>query len=192
MYLILESLKIALAAVWANKLRSFLTVLGNIVAVTSIIAVVSLVQGIDDYVSDAIVADLGVGTFSVQRFGLIQSEDDFEKMLSNPPVTERDAAAVRTANLVTHVMSEAGSRANLRYKDRLLEGVSVTGVSRDYAEFGGYKVERGQLVTPAEIDRKRPVARIGWDVADKHFPDKDPHDKLITFGGSHMRVVGVN
>ena len=96
MYQLFESLKIALAAIWANKLRSFLTVLGNIVAVTSIIAVVSLVQGIDDYVSDAIVADLGVGTFSVQRYGMVQNEDDFEKMLSNPPVTERDAVAVRT------------------------------------------------------------------------------------------------
>ena len=71
MYQLFESIKIALAAIWANKLRSFLTVLGNIVAVTSIIAVVSLVQGIDDYVSDAIVSDLGVGTFSVQRFGMI-------------------------------------------------------------------------------------------------------------------------
>ncbi len=192
MYQLFESLKIALAAIWANKLRSFLTVLGNIVAVTSIIAVVSLVQGIDDYVSDAIVADLGVGTFAVQRFGMVRNEDDFEKMLSNPPVTERDAAAVRTADLVTHVMSEADSSATIRYKDRLLEAVSVNGVSRDYAEFGGYKVERGRLVTPAEIDRKRPVALIGWDVADKLFPDEDPIDKMITVGGSHVRVVGVN
>ena len=192
MYQLFESLKIALAAIWANKLRSFLTVLGNIVAVTSIIAVVSLVQGINDYVSDAIVADLGVGTFAVQRYGLVRNEDDFEKMISNPPVTERDAAAVRSADLVTHVMSEADSSANIRYKDRLLESVSVNGVSRDYAEFGGYKVERGRLVTPAEIDRKRPVALIGWDVADKLFPDEDPLDKLITVGGSHVRVVGVN
>jgi putative ABC transport system permease protein len=192
MYLILESIKIALAAIWANKLRSFLTVLGNIVAVTSIIAVVSLIQGINDYVSDAIVSDLGVGTFSVQRYGMIQNEDDFEKMLSNPEVTERDATAVRTADLVTYVMSEADSSANIRYKDRLLEGVSVNGVSRDYAEFGGYKVERGRLVTPAEIDRKRPVALIGWDVADKLFPDEDPLDKIISVAGSHVRVVGVN
>jgi putative ABC transport system permease protein len=70
--------------------------------------------------------------------------------------------------------------------------VSVNGVSRDYAEFGGYKVERGRLVTPAEIDRKRPVALIGWDVADKLFPDEDPIDKVITVAGSHARVVGVN
>jgi putative ABC transport system permease protein len=192
MYQLFESIKIALAAIWANKLRSFLTVLGNIVAVTSIIAVVSLIQGIDDYVSDAIVSDLGVGTFSVQRYGMIQNEDDFEKMLSNPEVTERDATAVRGADLVTYVMSQAGSSADIRYKGRLLDAVSVNGVSRDYAEFGGYKVERGRLVTPAEIDRKRPVALIGWDVADKLFPDEDPIDKVITVGGSHARVVGVN
>jgi putative ABC transport system permease protein len=192
MYQLVESLKIALAAIWANKLRSFLTVLGNIVAVTSIIAVVSLIQGINDYVSDAIVSDLGVGTFAVQRYGLIQNEDDFEKMLSNPPVTERDAAAVRRADLVSKVMSQSDSNADVRYKGRVVEGVSVNGVSRDFAEFGGYKVERGRLLTPAEIDRKRPVALIGWDVADKLFPDEDPIDKVITVGGSHVRVVGVN
>ena len=192
MYQLFESIKIALAAIWANKLRSFLTVLGNIVAVTSIIAVVSLVQGIDDYVSDAIVSDLGVGTFSVQRFGMITSEEEFEKVAGNPDITQRDAAAVRGADLVTVVMSESGSRGEIRYKDRVLESVSINGVSREYAEFGGYKVERGRLVTPTEIDRKRPVVLIGWDVADKLFPDEDPLDKVITVAGSHMRVVGVN
>jgi len=192
MYQLFESIKIALAAIWANKLRSFLTVLGNIVAVTSIIAVVSLVQGIDDYVSDAITSDLGVGTFSVQRFGMITSEEEFEKVVGNPDVTQRDASAVRGADLVKVVMSQSGSSGEIRYKDRVLESVSITGVSREYAEFGGYKVERGRLVTPAEIDRKRPVVLIGWDVADKLFLDEDPLDKVITVAGSHMRVVGVN
>ena len=192
MYQLVESIKIALAAIWANKLRSFLTVLGNIVAVTSIIAVVSLVQGIDDYVSDAIVADLGVGTFTIDRFGMITSEEEFEKVAGNPDVTERDATAVRTADRVRVVMSKAESNGEVRYKDRVIESVSITGVSRDFAEFGGYKVERGRLLTPPEIDRKRPVALIGWDVADKLFPDEDPIDKVITVAGSHMRVVGVN
>ena len=192
MYQLVESIKIALAAIWANKLRSFLTVLGNIVAVTSIIAVVSLVQGIDDYVSDAIVSDLGVGTFTIDRFGMITSMEEFEKVAGNPDITERDGAAVRGADLVSTVMSQASSSGDVRYKDRLLESISISGVNRDYAEFGGYKVERGRLVTPAEIDRKRPVVLIGWDVADKLFPDEDPIDKTITVGGSHMRVVGVN
>jgi putative ABC transport system permease protein len=110
----------------------------------------------------------------------------------NPDITQRDAAAVRGADLVTAVMSESGSSGEIRYKDRVLESVSINGVSREYAEFGGYKVERGRLVTPTEIDRKRPVVLIGWDVADKLFPDEDPLDKVITVAGSHMRVVGVN
>jgi putative ABC transport system permease protein len=192
MYQVFESLKIALAAVWANKLRSFLTVLGNIVAVTSIIAVVSLVQGINDYVTDAIQSDLGVGTFSVQRFGMITSEEEFEKVVGNPDVTEKDAAAVRRADLVKVVMSQSSSSGDVRYEDRLLETISVFCVSRDYAEFGGYKVERGRLVTPMEIDRKRPVAIIGWEVADKLFPDEDPLEKTITVAGTHVTVVGVN
>jgi putative ABC transport system permease protein len=192
MYQLFESIKIALAAIWANKLRSFLTVLGNIVAVTSIIAVVSLVQGIDDYVSDAIVSELGLGTFTVRRFGVIRSEEEFEKVAGNPDITERDAAAVRRADLVTVAMTSAESRTELRYRDRVIESVAISGVSREYAEFGGYKVERGRLVTPSEIDRKRPVVLIGWDVADRLFLEEDPIDKVISVAGSHMRVVGVN
>ena len=192
MFQVVESLKIALAAIWANKLRSFLTVLGNIVAVTSIIAVVSLVQGIDDYVSNAIQTELGVGTFSVQRFGMITSEEEFEKVAGNPDITERDATAVRSARPREGGDDERRLEGEVRYKDRVDRVGSVSGVSRDYAEFGGYKVESGRLVTPMEIDRKRPVAIIGWDVADKLFPDEDPIDKVITVAGSHVRVVGVN
>ncbi len=192
MYQVFESLKIALAAVWANKLRSFLTVLGNIVAVTSIIAVVSIVQGIDDYVANAIETELGVGTFTVQRWGMIRSEEEFEKVVGNPDITERDATAVRDADLVRVAMTSAGASGEVRYKDRVIESVSISGVSRDFAEFGSYKVEKGRLITPPEIDRRRPVVLIGWDVADKLFPDEDPIDKVITVAGSHMRVVGVN
>ena len=193
MYQFFESIKIALAAIWANKLRSFLTVLGNIVAVTSIIAVVSLVQGIDDYVSNAIESDLGVGTFTIQRFGHDQERGGVREGRGQPATSpSATPAAVRGADLVNVVMSQSRLGGNVRYKDRVIESVSITGVSRDYAEFGGYKVERGRLVTPAEIDRKRPVVLIGWDVADKLFPDEDPIDKVITVAGSHIRVVGVN
>jgi putative ABC transport system permease protein len=192
MYQVLDAISIALAAIWANKLRTVLTVLGNIVAVTSIIAVVSLVQGIDDYVADQIQNELGVGTFTVDRYGLTNTEEEREKVAGNPPLTERDAAAVRSADLVQAVMTQASAGGEMRYKDRVIESVSITGVSRDYAHFGGYKVERGRLITPSEIDRKRPVVLIGWDVADKLFPDEDPVDKVVTLAGMHVLVAGVN
>jgi len=91
----LEAVGIALNAIWSNKLRSFLTVLGNIVAVTSIIAVVSLIQGMNAYVTDAIVGDMGADTFSVQRFPITHSDEEFDKVRANPRVTMDDGDAIR-------------------------------------------------------------------------------------------------
>ncbi len=76
MFQFLEAASIALSAIWANKLRSFLTVLGNIVAVTSIIAVVSLIQGMNGYVSDAIVSGVGADNFTIQRMPVVRTEAD--------------------------------------------------------------------------------------------------------------------
>ena len=83
----LESASIALQAIWANKLRSFLTVLGNIVAVTSIIAVVSLIQGMNAYVTDTIVSGVGVDQFTIQRMPVVRTEADEERVRNNPRIT---------------------------------------------------------------------------------------------------------
>ena len=91
----LESASIALQAIWSNKLRSFLTVLGNIVAVTSIIAVVSLIQGMNAYVTDTIVSGVGADKFTIQRMPVVRTEADEERVRNNPRLTLREAAAVR-------------------------------------------------------------------------------------------------
>ena len=83
----LDAVRLALSSIWANKLRSFMMVLGNIVAVTSIIAVVSLIQGMNGYVSDAILTDVGVGTFQVERQGPTTSEEEEERQRNNPRIT---------------------------------------------------------------------------------------------------------
>src|ERR687891_281859 len=77
---IFESVVLALQSIWANKLRSMLTLLGNIVAVSSIITVVALITGVNEAVSDAIVSDLGADSFTIQRMGMTQNEDEFERM----------------------------------------------------------------------------------------------------------------
>ncbi len=100
-----ESVVLALASIWANKLRSMLTLLGNIVAVSSIITVVALITGVNAAVTDAIVSDLGADSFTIQRMGITQNEDDFERMRNNPLVTMEDAArgeAVRDLGRVDH------------------------------------------------------------------------------------------
>ena len=73
---------IALRAIWANKLRSFLTTLGNIVAVGSIVAVVSLIQGINTEVTGLIVSQLGSDSFTIERVGMVMSEDDLEELFA--------------------------------------------------------------------------------------------------------------
>ena len=104
----LESARIALQAIWSNKLRSLLTVLGNIVAVTSIIAVVSLVQGLNSSVKDAIQSGVGVDTFTVTRVGITRTDDDALRAQSNPRVTLDDATAIRRGGGVDRARHGAG------------------------------------------------------------------------------------
>ena len=90
-----ESAPIALDAIWAAKLRSLMTVLGNIVAVTSIIAVVSLIQGLNASVKSAILNQAGADSFSIQQFPITRSDEEFDKVRTNPRITLDDARAIR-------------------------------------------------------------------------------------------------
>jgi putative ABC transport system permease protein len=90
-----ESAGIALDAIWASKLRSLMTVLGNIVAVTSIIAVVSLIQGLNASVTSAIMNQAGADSFSIQQFPITRSDEEFEKVRSNPRVSLADGDEVK-------------------------------------------------------------------------------------------------
>src|SRR4029453_11886895 len=131
----LDAVSLALSAIWAGKLRSFMTVLGNIVAVTSIIAVVSLIRGMDGYVSDAILTDVGAGTFKVERMGPTTSEEQEEKQRNNPRVTLVELETARTASPdVVAVMAQASQGGPVTYHDEELENVNVRGVSTDYLE----------------------------------------------------------
>jgi putative ABC transport system permease protein len=190
---ILESIRLALASIWANKLRSVLTLLGNIVAVSSIITVVALITGVNLAVTDAIVSDLGADSFTIQRMGITQNEDDFERMRNNPLVTMEDAYAVkRFATSVASIMAQAQTQTRVAYRDEELETLQIQGVSEEYVEFATFDAERGRMITPTEIKRKRPVALIGWGTADRLFKGADPLDKQIKIAGVPFTVVGVS
>jgi putative ABC transport system permease protein len=192
MYQFLESARIALQSVWSNKLRSFLTLLGNIVAVTSIIAVVSLIQGMNGYVTDVILSDVGADSFSIQRYPITRSDDDFDKVRGNPAITLADAAAIRRyGGNISAVMAEAGAQAEIRYRDKKLDAVRTRGVSREYIYFSGYDMEKGRQISPSENDRNRNVVILGFDTADKLFGPQDPLDKIVVIEGIHYRVLGV-
>jgi putative ABC transport system permease protein len=190
---IFESVRLALASIWANKLRSMLTLLGNIVAVSSIITVVALITGVNAAVTDAIVSDLGADSFTIQRMGMTQNEDDFERMRNNPLVTLDDAEAIkRFAITVQSVMAQAQTQTRVSYRDEELETVQVQGVSDEYLDFATFDAERGRMITPTEINRKRNVTLIGWGTADRLFGAEDPLDKKIKIAGMPFTVIGVS
>ncbi len=114
---ILESVRLALSSIWANKLRSLLTLLGNIVAVSSIITVVSLIQGMNATVSDAVLSDLGADAFTIDRMGMIRNEDEAERARNNPRITIEEAEAIeRFSPYIQSVMSQAQSGAASRVR----------------------------------------------------------------------------
>ena len=193
MFQFLEAAGIALDAIWSNKLRSFMTVLGNIVAVTSIIAVVSLVQGMNEYVTNAIVSDVGADNFTIQRMPIIRTQADEDRVRNNPRLTLREAAAIRRfSDNIGALAAEVNAGAPMSYRNESIDGAQVTGVSPEYINFATYDVERGRLISPVEVAADRPVTIIGWDVADKLFGPLDPIDKTISIGKVHFRVVGVH
>jgi putative ABC transport system permease protein len=194
MYQVLDAIGIALRSIWSNKLRSFMMVLGNIVAVMSIIAVVSLIQGMNSYVGDAITREVGAGTFRIDRVGIITDEDEEDQARRrNPTITTADLRAVRDYSpLFSAVMAESGTGAPIAFRDVTLDSVRVRGVSAEYQDFTGYEAVLGRLPSPLEVQRNRPVVLIGWDTAEKLFKGRNPIDAQITIAGSHFRVVGVN
>ena len=189
-----EAIRLALGAIWSHKLRSLLTVLGNIVAVTSIIAVVTLIQGLNVAVSDAITSEAGADAFMVERVGLITDEDEAVRARRlNPRITLDDVVAIDNySSAVEAIMARVEQRGRVTYRGRELERTSIEGVSEDHIRFSNYGVERGRLITPTEVRRRRPVAVLGWGVADRLFEDVDPLDKTIRVEDQHFRVIGVS
>jgi putative ABC transport system permease protein len=190
---ILESVYIALGSIWANKLRSFMTVLGNIVAVTSIVTVVTLIQGMNAMVSTAIISDVGADSFTIQRQPPIRSEEDEERTRNNPILTMDEADAIRAFSpLVTAVMGQTGRGGIVSYRDTELNQVTVQAVTSEYVNFSNFNAERGRLMSPTEVQRGAAVAVIGWDTADRLFGQNDPLEKSIRVEGMPFRVVGVS
>ena len=188
----LESALIAIRAIWSNKMRSLLTVLGNIVAVTSIIAVVSLVQGLNASVKTAITSGVGADAFNVVRAGPTFTEEDQQRVASNPRVTLDDADAIRTFSpRIALVMAEAGSSARVKSRTATLDSLSIRGVTKEFANLPTTQLERGRVMTASEFDTGRNLVVLGWDAADSLFGVLDPLDKTIYIKGVGFRVVGV-
>jgi putative ABC transport system permease protein len=188
----LEAVRIALRSLVANPLRSFLTLLGVILGITSIVAVVSVINGLNLYVAEKL-SDLGPGVFVVSRIGIVPNREDFlEALRKNKPLRLADAAAIRErCPLASVVASEVHANAEVAYRDRSVERVDVGGIDAEILRIEPYDLEVGRFLTPEEVDRSASVAFLGWEVADKLFPQLDPRGKRVRVLGRSFEVVGV-
>ena len=192
---ILESVRIALSSIWANKLRSFMTVLGNIVAVTSIVTVVTLIQGMNAMVSTAIVSDVGADSFTIQRLPPIRSEDDEERTRNNPLLTLDEADAIRAFSPLVTRGDGAGAARRHGVVSRPASSVSVQvqGVTSEYVNFSNFNAERGRLMSPTEVERSR---RRGRHRLGRRGPSCSGRTirstRSIRIEGMPFRVVGVS
>jgi len=186
-----ETLRLAMDALRSHKLRSFLTLLGVILAVAALITVMSAVVGLNTYVADRI-ANLGANVFLVHRFGIITSYDAWIKAQKRPLITldefERLRDNMRTAKSVA---GEEDRNVTTRGADQVLENTSVLGVTPNFADVRNLTVAQGRFLTQADEDHHSEVAFIGADLAKKFFPNVDPIGKMIRAETHSYQVIGV-
>jgi len=156
-----ESVGIALGGVRANKLRSFLTLLGIIIGVASVIAVVSFVEGLKRFVTQKLL-NAGANVFMVDKYGFITSQEAFDAASKNPDVTLDDADALRSGmRHAAMVVAEGGSVAPLRYRGKVMKGVSINGRSAGYDLVDDLAIGHGRHLSELDDSERRPVAVIG-------------------------------
>ena len=186
-----ETFKLALDALRAHKLRSFLTLLGVILAVTTLVFVMSVIAGLNLYVAER-VANLGANVFIVDRFGILTSRDDFIKAQKRPLITMEDYERLRgTLKLARAVAAEEDRNFQTRVGDAIMENTDIMGATPNFADVRNLNVVEGRFITQADDDHHSDVAFIGSDLATKFFPNVDPIGKTIRVGTHTYQVIGV-
>ncbi len=192
---LLVGVRIALASLRGHKLRTFLTLLGNIVGTMSVIAVVSLIYGADRYVSQ-VVLDEGTDVFTITRINGIEFLTDFDaflESLTNPDLTlaDRDWLAERMTEAKA-VGAVTSTNADLRAGSHRFRGTRVRGVTEDYTILEDLPLLLGRHLSLQDVRTARQVVVLGFEVARDLFPRRaDPIGQEVKIGGRHFRVIGV-
>jgi putative ABC transport system permease protein len=189
-----EAIRVALTSLWANKLRSVLTLLGVVIGVAAVIAVVTFVNGVNGYVATKIF-NLGADVFIISRQSpsdmtnpdkFIESQkrkkiemDDYRAVLAG--CTECEAVGAAVSNSTGHV----------RYEEHEATDVSVRGYTPSMVRITDFDLEAGRFITEMDMNSVAPVAVIGADVQDNLLPGSDPIGKEIRVDGYLYTVVGV-
>lgn len=192
-----EAVRVALSSIWAHKLRAFFTVLGTVVGVTFLIAVITLIEGMNGYMKEDFAGQIvGFNTVTVSRRPSIQSntsDEDRRAMRRRPRLTFDDAdwlaGRMRTPGFVSIASRNSGEVRGP--SGRAIENVTVTGASGTYFRTRDMEVTEGRVFSEQEAERGVPVVVIGNEVAEKLFEGRSPIEKTVRVKGFSYRVIGV-
>jgi putative ABC transport system permease protein len=186
-----ELLREALRALRANALRSGLTLLGIIIGVGTLVGVVSVITGLDAFVSEKIIR-LAPDVYVVTKFGIIRSREEFLDAFKRRDLDWNDyQVAARTLRLAEGVAAEAVGSTTVKLRDRRLADVQVQGTTANYGPMLRLDIESGRFFSAAEDQAALALAVIGSDVKDELFPQLDPRGRTMLVGGTPYRVIGL-
>jgi len=183
---------VALDSLRANKLRSFLTLLGIIIGITSIISVISIIQGLNHYWKEK-VSNFGPNTFVITQYPITTNLDKLYEMIRRNPDIHSDAAEsiIRACSSCELVGVETHKQVNIRFGRQSLREIDMSGITPNIVDIEGYGVESGRALQDWDEEHSRFVAFIGADVAEKLFLGVDPLGKTIQIDDHGYTVVGI-
>jgi putative ABC transport system permease protein len=186
---------IALRSIFAHKLRTFLTLIGIIIGVASVVVVGASINGLNSYVTERIAKLLGVNHFMIARVAAVGNitEEQWEEMnRRNKLLDWEDFDWLRSqCATCSEVGAQADSRVDLKHGAEELFGTEIAGVTANMAEIENKTIADGRFLVPFEVAHAVPVCVIGWELREKFFPGEDPIGKTIKIKDIPMRVVGV-
>jgi putative ABC transport system permease protein len=189
-----EAVRVAVSSLRSNKLRSFLTVLGILIGVSSVIAVVAITEGLDRYMSDKVL-QLGGKSFSIQKMpDIITSREQWLEMNKRKKIERDDVGYVRrdctACSEVGAIVTHSG---HAKYGRTTQNSLEVGGITENFSRIGSVRdLFEGRHLVQADIDAARPVAVIGYDLVDAFFSGGvDPIGKDILVDSHPVKVVGV-
>ncbi len=186
-----ELIRAALNSIRAHTLRSFLTLLGIIIGVATVVGVASVISGVNSYVQDKVI-QLAPDVYIITKFGIIRSREEFLDALKRPDFTPRDVSRLEaTLTLAEGLAADVTGNSPVKYRDKRLADTPVHGSTANYAEMIGKDIELGGWFVDADDLGSRAVAVIGWDIKDELFPLQDPIGRTFTVDGVPFRIVGV-
>ena len=187
-----ELFRASLRAIRAHTLRSFLTLLGVIIGVATIVAVVGVITGLNTYVKEKIIV-LAPDVFIVQKFGIIRSRQEFIQALKRPPITWSEYERLSSGMLkeATQVSAATGSARPVNYGDKRLPDVIVIGTTANFGGLFSLEMEAGRFFSESENEAAQAVAIIGANTKDELFPQLDPIGRVLLIRGLPFRIIGV-